>query len=315
MRIGRWWFNLASTNLGQTQRVYYMSKFNRFYDFSLRSSSVNIGELGERCWFAHFKVDGDFSHLFPFIQSTVNEVVHYEFPEYIQFQLDNILCSLYPPDIVVSRLFYGREQALGFAQRLIEFLNELEANKSQIKPNFKKLSRLHVPDILRFLPMTNCGECGFRTCMAFAGAINRRKANLMMCPGFPEPVGAKVIFFVNDKNSKKIKNIEVDSDLAGIIISKINDAQSITQTQLALKKRGKRSTGLMGNREGIIFKLSGREAEVLRLITEGFTNKEMAQILKISHNTVKSHVLHIFNKLGVNDRTQAAVWAVQNELI
>lgn len=289
-----------------------MSKFNSFYNFSLRSSSVNIGE---RCWFAHFRVDGDFSHLFPFIHSTANEVVHYESPEYIQFKLDNILCSLYPPDIVVSRLFYGREHALDFAQRLIEFLNEVEVNKSQIKPNFKKWSRLHVPDILRFLPMTNCGECGFRTCMAFAGAVNRRKANLMMCPYFPEPVDAKVIFFVNDQNSKKIRNIEVDLNLAGVLISKTNDAQSTTPTQLALKKRMKRSPGLMGNRDGIIFKLSGREAEVLRLITEGFTNKEISQILKISHNTVKSHVVHIFNKLGVNDRTQTAVWAAQNELI
>jgi DNA-binding NarL/FixJ family response regulator len=72
---------------------------------------------------------------------------------------------------------------------------------------------------------------------------------------------------------------------------------------------------VVGSRDGIIFKLSGREAEVLRLITEGFTNKEIAQILTVSQNTVKSHVVHIFNKLGVNDRTQAAVWAAQNELI
>jgi DNA-binding CsgD family transcriptional regulator/ArsR family metal-binding transcriptional regulator len=302
----------VSTNSRQIQRAYYMSGFNRFYNFSLRSSSLNIGE---RCWFAHFKVDGDFSRLFPFIQSMANEVVHYEFPEYIQFQFDNILCTLYPPDIVVSRLFYGREQALEFAQGLIEFLNELEVHKSQIKPNFKKLSRLHVPDILRFLPMTDCGECGFRTCMAFAGAVSRRKAKLMMCPDLPEPVDAKVIFFINEQNSKKIRTIEVDSELAGVMISKISDAQSTTQPQLALKKRIKRSKGLMGNRDGIIFKLSGREAEVLRLITEGFTNKEIAQILRVSHNTIKSHVVHIFNKLGVNDRTQAAVWAAQNELI
>ncbi len=289
-----------------------MCGFNRFYNFSLRSSSVNIGE---RCWFAHFKVDGDFSHLFPFIQSIANEVVHYEFPEYIQFQLDNILCALYPPNIVVSRFFYGREQAFEFAHRLIEFLNDLEVRKSQIKPIFKKFNRLNIPDILPFLPMTNCGECGFRTCMAFAGAVSRRKANFMMCPDFPEPVDAKIIFYVNDQNPKKTRTIEVDSDLAGVMISKISDAQSAEQPQLALKKQMKRSTGLMGNRDGIIFKLSGREAEVLRLITEGFTNKEIAQILKVSHNTVKSHVVHIFNKLGVNDRTQAAVWAAQNELI
>jgi DNA-binding CsgD family transcriptional regulator len=244
-----------------------------------------------------------------------NEVVHYEFPEYVQFKLNNILCSLYPPDIVVSRLFYGREQAIKFAHGLIEFLNDLEARKSEIKPNLKKLIRFNIIDILPFLPMTNCSECGFNTCMAFAGAVSRRKAKLMMCPDFPEPVDAKIIFFVNDQKSKKIKNIEVDSDLAGVKISKITDEQNATQSQLGLKKRLKRSKGLNGNRDGIIFRLSGREAEVLRLITEGFTNKEIAQILKVSHNTVKSHVVHIFNKLGVNDRTQAAVWAAQNELI
>ena len=73
--------------------------------------------------------------------------------------------------------------------------------------------------------------------------------------------------------------------------------------------------GLIGNRDDIVFRISGREVEVLRLITEGFTNKEIAQILKVSLNTVKSHVVHIFDKLGVHDRTQAAVWATQNELI
>ena len=289
-----------------------MSKFNVFYDFSLRSTSL---KMDERCWFAHFKIDGDFLRLFPFIQSTANEVVHYECPEYIQFQLDDILCALYPPDIVAARFFYGREQALEFAQRLIDYLNELELHKSQIKPNFKKLSRLHVPEILHFLPMANCGECGFLTCMAFAGAVSRRKARLIMCTHFPEAADAKIIFSINDQNSGKIRTMEVDSDLAGVMISRINDAQSATQPQLDLKKGMKRSTGLMGNRDGIIFKISGREAEVLRLITEGFSNKEIAQILKLSHNTVKSHVVHIFNKLGVNDRTQAAVWAAQNELI
>jgi len=289
-----------------------MSGFNRFYNFSLRSSTVN---MGERCWFAHFNVDGDFSQLFPFIQSTANEAVHYDSPEYIQFQLDDILCTLYPPDMVVSRLFYGREQALEFAQRLIDYLNELECHKSRIKPNYKKISRLHVPEILQFLPMTHCGACGFRTCMAFAGAVSRRKAGLNTCTHFPEPVDAKIIFIVKGPNSEKIRSMEVDSDLAGVMISNINDAQSATQSQLDLKKRTKRSTGLMGNREGIIFKISGREAEVLRLIAEGFTNNEIAHILEVSHNTVKSHVVHIFNKLGVNDRTQAAVWAAQNELI
>lgn len=301
-----------STDSRKNPRVDDMSRFNEFYDFSLRSTPTNIGE---RCWFAHFKLDSDFSNLFPYIHSVANEAVHYEFPEYIQFELDDILCALYPPDIVASRYFYGREQAVEFAHRLIDFLNDLEIRKSEIKLNLKKYVRFNVTDILPFLPMTNCGECGFKTCMAFAGAVSRRKARLIKCPDFPDPVDAKIIFSVNDRNSKKTRYIEVDPDLAGVEISRITDDRDSTRSRSASKKRLKRSKGLTGNRDGIIFKLSGREAEVLRLITEGFTNKEIAQILKISYNTVKSHVLHIFNKLGVNDRTQAAVWAAQNELI
>jgi DNA-binding NarL/FixJ family response regulator len=151
--------------------------------------------------------------------------------------------------------------------------------------------------------------------MAFAGAVSRRKAKLMMCPYFPEPADAKIIYLVKDEGSKKTSRIEVDSELAGVSISTISDDQSNKLQKKALKKRKRRFPGLVGNRDGIIFNLSGRETEVLRLITEGFTNKEIAQILKVSHHTIKSHVVHIFNKLGISDRTQAAVWAVQNELI
>jgi DNA-binding NarL/FixJ family response regulator len=61
--------------------------------------------------------------------------------------------------------------------------------------------------------------------------------------------------------------------------------------------------------------LSPREVEVLRLVAEGASNPEISERLSISHHTVKSHIIHIFNKLNVNDRTQAAVWAVQNDLI
>lgn len=254
--------------------------------------------------------------MFPYIQSIARGVVHFENPEYIQFQMDDILCTLYPPNIVVSRLFYGREQALEFADSLIEFLNELELRKSQITPNYKKFSRLHVPDILRFLPMTDCGQCGFQTCMAFAGAISRRKAKLAMCQDFPGPADVKIIYSTDDKNPRRESlQIEVDLDLAGFYLSKTDYSGSTAQTKTAIKKQKERSAGLTGNRDGIIFKLSGRETEVLRLVTEGFTNKEIAQILQVSDNTVKSHITHIFDKLGVSDRTQAAVWAAQNELL
>ena len=62
-------------------------------------------------------------------------------------------------------------------------------------------------------------------------------------------------------------------------------------------------------------KLSKRESEVLAEMTKGKTNKEIAESLFVSEKTIKTHVSHIFNKLQVTDRSQAAIYAMQNNLI
>jgi len=61
--------------------------------------------------------------------------------------------------------------------------------------------------------------------------------------------------------------------------------------------------------------LTERESEVLKQLANGLTNKEIAQALHISYETVKEHVQHILRKIGVTDRTQAAVWAVHKNLV
>ncbi|HEY4361005.1 MAG TPA: response regulator transcription factor [Bryobacteraceae bacterium] len=61
--------------------------------------------------------------------------------------------------------------------------------------------------------------------------------------------------------------------------------------------------------------LSPREVEVLALIARGLGNKQIAYDLNISEETAKNHVKHIFGKLGVQDRTQAATLAIQRGII
>ncbi len=61
--------------------------------------------------------------------------------------------------------------------------------------------------------------------------------------------------------------------------------------------------------------LTRRELEVLKLLAIGMYNKEVAEKLEISERTVKNHVSNIFKKLEVTDRTQAAVFAIRNNLI
>ena len=61
--------------------------------------------------------------------------------------------------------------------------------------------------------------------------------------------------------------------------------------------------------------LTRREYDVLRLVAHGDSNRSIADKLYISEKTVKNHLTNIFQKLGVEDRTQAAIQAMKNKLI
>ena len=61
--------------------------------------------------------------------------------------------------------------------------------------------------------------------------------------------------------------------------------------------------------------LTARELDVLRLLATGRANKEIAAALSLSERTARTHVSSILGKLGLNSRTQAALWAVREGLV
>jgi len=72
---------------------------------------------------------------------------------------------------------------------------------------------------------------------------------------------------------------------------------------------------LLGVRAGSAHvQLTTRESEVLRLVKDGLANKQIARRLEISERTVKAHLTSAFARIGVADRTQAALWAQRNGL-
>lgn len=69
------------------------------------------------------------------------------------------------------------------------------------------------------------------------------------------------------------------------------------------------------NRQPPADALTGRELEVLELVARGASNREVGRTLHVSEATVKTHLLHVFAKLGVNDRTAAVTTALERGLI
>lgn len=86
----------------------------------------------------------------------------------------------------------------------------------------------------------------------------------------------------------------IQPNMASLLFKKMNNEESMSAQNTRLTKR---------------------EVEVLKLITEGLLNKEIAHRLCISEKTVKNHVSNIFKKIEVSDRTQAAVFAIKNSIV
>lgn len=93
--------------------------------------------------------------------------------------------------------------------------------------------------------------------------------------------------------------------------------RAVAHGELLLKKqdlvRSLRGVSEQGDTaQDLIKPLTDREIEVLRLVATGLNNRDIGSVLFVAECTVKTHVEHIINKLGISDRVQAAVWAARH---
>jgi DNA-binding NarL/FixJ family response regulator len=100
-----------------------------------------------------------------------------------------------------------------------------------------------------------------------------------------------------------LKDAEADDVIAGV--------RAVSRGESPIHPRAARE--LLGARQGApansIVDLTPRELEVLELVRKGLANKQVARRLGISERTVKAHLTSVFSRIGVVDRTQAALWA------
>ncbi|MEU4684455.1 response regulator [Streptomyces xinghaiensis] len=104
---------------------------------------------------------------------------------------------------------------------------------------------------------------------------------------------------------------DVDPDALACAIRSVHAGHTVLQSEVAgalLAQEGDRAGQ---GRAGV---LTDRERDVLGLLADGRSNREIARALVLSEKTVKTHVSNILMKLDVSDRTQAALWAVRHGL-
>lgn len=111
-----------------------------------------------------------------------------------------------------------------------------------------------------------------------------------------------------------------DADSSEIVkaIQSIYKGESIIHPSIARKILGEfsqRGSEQVKKAPRQMYNLSGREVDVLRRVAKGKTNKEIASELHLSEKTIKNHVRNIFHKMGVYDRTEAAMKGVQEGII
>lgn len=104
---------------------------------------------------------------------------------------------------------------------------------------------------------------------------------------------------------------EADSKLLVQAINIVKNGERYIQPSIASKLRQHKLIKQQKN----IDVLTKRELEIIKLLVAGLYNKEIADDLNISEKTVKNHISSIFRKINVSDRTQAAVYAIKNNLV
>jgi DNA-binding CsgD family transcriptional regulator/ArsR family metal-binding transcriptional regulator len=283
---------------------------------TLIQSLSDVDRHRAKIWYASFKLDQDVRELFPYINAALDEAVYYEKPEHVRFLLEGYRCFLYP-NIVAAHFFESETAAKDFIVGLMNFLNDIYNQKENIRPNFDQIKQVPIIDILKVLPKTNCRECGYLTCMAFAAALVKGKVTTDKCTSLASPLSENAVYpiFDNDGNVVNSVSLRINTAKLKSRIQEQHEQILMLEASLRTDKQNEKQGDFPQTSKKNDFGLTHREIEVLKLIAQGYTNNEISGVLFISPHTVKSHMINIFNKLNVNDRTQAAVLATQKDII
>lgn len=176
-------------------------KLIREYEMKLSASACHPGANSYRVFIA---LVNDISEVFPYLNADLKGFVDYNHKgkiliwspggkEKVERMALERIYAFRPHEIGITP-FSDREEAKEFTCKVIDIVNDIWNRRNEIQPKFEGNRPLpSAMDIYKLLPRTNCKECGFLTCMAFAVALRNDFKILSSCPYIPEDAFLKLV--------------------------------------------------------------------------------------------------------------------------
>lgn len=168
------------------------------------------------------------------------------------------------------------------------------------------------PDVL-LLDIRMPGMDGLEALASIKAARPRTSVLVLTSFGNPEYLARAVTLGAAGFLSKSVEAEKISQAIKAVAEGETVVERELLQSALRALVRETRATA--EGAESEIPDLTPQEIRILALVAEGMDNSAIAERLCLSRNTIKSHAHNIFTKLGVSDRTQAAVWAIRHGLV
>ncbi len=154
-----------------------MSKLINSYEIELNPPPSGKSGL----WTVSARLKDDIAEVLPYLNAELKGADYDHNAQVLMWKTKERRYMFRPREISASRI-EDREEGAKVAQKIVDDVNRIWERRSEIKPNFEQRKLPTVIDIYKLLPKTNCKECGYLTCMAFANDLREAQATISQCP-------------------------------------------------------------------------------------------------------------------------------------
>jgi ArsR family metal-binding transcriptional regulator len=126
------------------------------------------------------ELDTDIREVFPYLNGDLGSCFYHPDTPFLRFTQGGKVFTLHPNYFTINGITDEKE-----ARSLVEFIRHLLADtwarRGEIEPSYRRGTELKMLDVFKLLPRTNCGDCGEKSCMAFAGRLIKQESTLEEC--------------------------------------------------------------------------------------------------------------------------------------